>query len=69
MNGSYQSVEVTVNGLKVKVITYSVGMERIEVVDRHDEITDKEIVWLTSYLNDEGFLFSKNPRVEIVKSV
>ena len=69
MNGSYQSVEVTVNGLKVKVITYSVGMERIEVVDRYDEITDKEIVWLTSYLNDEGFLFSKNPRVEIVKSV
>ena len=68
MNDSYQSVEVTVNGLKVKVITYSVGMERIVVVDRYDDITDKEIVWLTSYLEAEGFLFSKTPYIDIVKS-
>ena len=68
MDDSYQSVEVTVNGLKVKVITYSVGLERVLVVDRYDDITKEETTWLNAYLKDEGFLFNKVPRVEVVKS-
>lgn len=70
MDDSYQSVEVTVNGLEVKVITYSVGLERVLVVDRYgDIITDKETAWLNTYLKNEGFLFNEVSRVEVVKSV
>tara|TARA_R110000751_G_scaffold23569_1_gene65071 strand:- start:1277 stop:1489 length:213 start_codon:yes stop_codon:yes gene_type:complete len=70
VDDSYQSVEVTVNGLEVKVITYSVGLERVLVVDRYgDIITDKETAWLNTYLKNEGFLFNEVSRVEVVKSV
>lgn len=69
MDDSYQSVEVTINGLKVKVITYSVGLERVLVVDRYDDITDEEKSWVNTYLKNEGFLFKKVPCVEVVKSV
>lgn len=70
MDDSYQSVEVTVNGLEVKVITYSVGLERVLVVDRYgDIIADKETAWLNTYLKNEGFLFNEVSRVEVVKSV
>ena len=40
MDDSYQSVEVTVNGFEVKVITYSVGLERLLIVDRYDDVSD-----------------------------
>jgi hypothetical protein len=69
VDDSYQSVEVIVNGLKVKVITYSVGLERVLVVDRYDDITDEETAWLNTYLKNEGFLFNRVSRVEVVKSV
>jgi len=69
VDDSYESVEVTVNGLKVKVITYSVGLERVLVVDRYGDITSEETAWLNTYLKTEGFLFNKVPRVEVVKSV
>jgi hypothetical protein len=69
VDDSYQSVEVTVNGLKVKVITYSVGLERVLVVDRYDDITNEETSWVNTYLKNEGFLFKEVPRVEVVKSV
>jgi len=61
-------VEVIVSGLKVKVITYSVGLERVIVLDRHDNLTDKELDWVVSYLLTEGFLFKKNPILEVVRS-
>ena len=69
MDDSYQSVEVIVNGLKVKVITYSVGLERVLVVDRYDDITDEETAWVNTYLKNEGFLFKRVSHVEVVKSV
>ena len=62
-----ESVEVTVNGLKAKVITYSDGWERVIVLDRYDNVTSHEVNWLVSYLETEGFLFWKNPKVELVK--
>ena len=65
----HESVEVTVGGLKVKVITYSVGLERVIVLDRYDNLTNKELRWVVSYLLEEGFLFKKNPILEVVKSV
>ena len=67
MNDSYESVEVTVNGLAVKVITYSVGFERVLVVDRYDDITKEEMGWLNSYLLEEGFLFKRVRSIEVVK--
>lgn len=67
MNDSCESVDVTVNGLKVKVITYSAGFERVIVVDRYDDITKEEVDWLNTYLETEGFLFRKVPHIEVVR--
>ena len=69
MDDSYQSVEVTVNGFEVKVITYSVGLERLLIVDRYDDISDYQLIRLVNYLYEEGFLFKRVPRVELVKRV
>ncbi len=69
MDDSYQSVEVTVNGFEVKVITYSVGLERLLIVDRYDDICDYQLVGIVNYLYEEGFLFKRIPRVELVKRV
>ena len=69
MDDSYQSVEVTVNGFEVKVITYSVGLERLLIVDRYDDISDLQLIIIVNYLHDEGFLFKKLPKVELVKRV
>ncbi len=63
----HESVEITINGLKAQVITYSDGWERVIVLDRYDNITREEISWLISYLETEGFLFWKKPKVELVK--
>ena len=67
MNDSYESVEVTVNGFEVKVITYSVGFERVLVVDRYDDVTKEEMDWLNNYLLEEGFLFKRVRNIEVVK--
>ena len=69
MDDSYQSVEVTVNGFEVKVITYSVGLERLLIVDRYDDISDLELIKIVNYLYEEGFLFKRMPKVELVKKV
>ncbi len=69
MDDSYQSVEVTVNGFEVKVITYSVGLERLLIVDRYDDISDLELINIVNYLYEEGFLFKRMPKVELVKKV
>lgn len=70
MNDSYESFEVTVNGIEVKVCTYSVGLERIIVLDRYDDICVQEILNIVNYLRTEGFLFSNSrPKIEIVKAV
>ena len=69
MDDSYQSVEVTVNGFEVKVITYSVGLERLLIVDRYDDISDLELINIVNYLYEEGFLFKRTPKVELVKKV
>ena len=69
MNDSYESAEVTVNGVEVKVITYSVGLERLLIVDRYDDISDLELVSIVNYLYEEGFLFKRLPKVELVKKV
>ncbi|MBC8395326.1 MAG: hypothetical protein H8E05_01400 [Bacteroidetes bacterium] len=69
MNDSYESVEVTVSGFELKVITYSVGLERILVLDRYDDISDLELANIVNYLYEEGFLFKRVPRVELVKKV
>lgn len=69
MNDSYESFEVTVNGIKVKVCTYSVGLERVIVLDRYDDICVQEILNIVNYLRVEGFLFSNSrPKIEIVKA-
>ncbi len=69
MNDSYESFEVTVNGIKVKVCTYSVGLERVIVLDRYDDICVQEILNIVNYLRAEGFLFSNSrPKIEIVKT-
>ena len=67
MDDSYQSVEVTVNGFEVKVITYSVGLERLLIVDRYDDVSDLELINIVNYLYEEGFLFKRMPKVELVK--
>lgn len=67
MNDSCESVDVTVNGLKVQVITYSAGFERVIVVDRYDDITKEEVDWLNTYLETEGFLFRKVSHIEVVR--
>ena len=67
MNVIYESVEVSVYGLAVKVITYSVGFERVLVVDRYDDITKEEMDWLNNYLLEEGFLFKRVRNIEVVK--
>ena len=64
-----QSVEVIVGGLKAQVITYNVGIERVIVLDRYDNLSKKELDCLVSYLVTEGFLFKENPILEVVKSV
>lgn len=69
MDDSYQSVEVTVNGFEVKVITYSVGLERLLIVDRYDDVSDLELINIVNYLYEEGFLFKRMPKVELVKKV
>tara|TARA_Y100000592_G_scaffold100043_1_gene178362 strand:+ start:130 stop:339 length:210 start_codon:yes stop_codon:yes gene_type:complete len=69
VSDSYESVEVTVNGFEVKVITYSVGLERILVVDRYDDISDLDLINVVNYLYEEGFLFKRLPKVELVKRV
>jgi hypothetical protein len=69
MNDSYESTEVTVNGVEVKVITYSVGLERLLIVDRYDDISEPELIRIVDYLYHEGFLFKRIPRVELVKNV
>ncbi len=69
MNDSYESVEVTVNGFEVKVITYSVGLERLLIVDRYDDISEVELTMIVNYLYEEGFLFKIRPKVELVKRV
>ena len=69
MDDSYQSVEVTVNGFEVKVITYSVGLERLLIVDRYDDISDLELINIVNYLYEEGFLFKRMPKVELAKKV
>tara|TARA_Y100000592_G_C5382504_1_gene274126 strand:+ start:460 stop:669 length:210 start_codon:yes stop_codon:yes gene_type:complete len=69
VDDSYQSVEVTVNGFEVKVITYSVGLERLLIVDRYDDISDLELINIVNYLYEEGFLFKRMPKVELVKKV
>ena len=69
MNDSYESVEVTVNGFEVKVITYSVALERLLIVDRYDDISDLELINIVNYLYEEGFLFKRMPKVELVKKV
>ena len=69
MDDSYQSVEVTVNGFEVKVITYSVGLERLLIVDRYDDVSDLELINIVNYLYAEGFLFKRMPKVELVKKV
>ncbi len=69
MDDSCQSVEVTINGFEVKVITYSVGLERILVVDRYDDVSDLELIKIVDYLYEEGFLFKRLPKVELVKKV
>ncbi len=69
MNDSYESVEVTVNGFEVKVITYSVGLERLLIVDRYDDISEVELTMIVNYLYEEGFLFKTRPKVELVKRV
>lgn len=69
MNDSYESFEITVNGIKVKVCTYSVGLERVIVLDRYDDICVQEILNIVNYLRAEGFLFSNSrPKIEIVKT-
>lgn len=69
MNDSYESFEITVNGIKVKVCTYSVGLERVIVLDRYDDICIQEILNIVNYLRAEGFLFSNSrPKIEIVKT-
>ena len=50
VSDSYESVEVTVNGFEVKVITYSVGLERLLVVDRYDDISDLDLYEIFSLL-------------------
>tara|TARA_Y100001938_G_scaffold97808_1_gene133942 strand:- start:1668 stop:1877 length:210 start_codon:yes stop_codon:yes gene_type:complete len=69
VDDSCQSVEVTINGFEVKVITYSVGLERILVVDRYDDVSDLELIKIVDYLYEEGFLFKRLPKVELVKKV
>ena len=69
MKDSYESVEVTVNGFEVKVITYSVGLERLLIVDRYDDISDYQLIRIVNYLYEEGFLFKPVPKVELVKRV
>jgi len=69
VDDSYQSVEVTVNGFEVKVITYSVGLERLLIVDRYDDVSDLELINIVNYLYEEGFLFKRMPKVELVKKV
>ena len=69
MDDSCQSVEVTVNGFEVKVITYSVGLERLLIVDRYDDVSDLELINIVNYLYEEGFLFKRMPKVELVKKV
>ena len=49
MDDSYQSVEVTVNGFEVKVITYSVGLERLLIVDRYDDISDLQLIIIVNF--------------------
>jgi hypothetical protein len=69
VNDSYESFEITVNGIKVKVCTYSVGLERVIVLDRYDDICVQEILNIVNYLRAEGFLFSNSrPKIEIVKT-
>ena len=69
MNDSYETVEITVSGFELKVITYSVGLERILIVDRYDDISDLELARIVEYLYKEGFLFKRLPKVELVKRV
>ena len=69
MNDSYETVEITVSGFELKVITYSVGLERILIVDRYDDISDLELTRIVDYLYEEGFLFERLPKVELVKRV
>lgn len=69
MNDGYESVEVTVNGFEVKVITYSVGLERLLILDRYDDISDLQLITIVNYLHDEGFLFKRIPKIELVKKV
>ena len=68
MSDSYESVEVTVNGFEVKVITYSVGLERILVVDRYDDISDLDLINVVNYLYEEGFLFKRLPKKKFLNS-
>jgi hypothetical protein len=71
VDDSYQSVEVVVNGFEVKIITYSVGLERVLILDEYDGISELELFSIVNYLYEEGFLFESPSHIdaELVKRV